>query len=83
MAVLATSLAMHLDSDSNMVTRFHLVTAWQRRLRSVSVRPAQFRLGMDSQMRSGLGLGMGWHLGLGSAFRPLHHHHRRRRRPQG
>lgn len=82
MAGLATSLAMHLDSDSNMVTRFHLVTVWQRRLRSASVMSAQFRLGRGSQMRLGMRLGLGWHSGLGSAFRRLRRHHHRRR-PQG
>ena len=80
LAALATPLAMRLDSDSNMVTRFHLVTAWQRRLRSASVMSAQFRLGMGSQMRSAKRSELGWHLGLGSAFRRLRRHHRRRPR---
>jgi hypothetical protein len=82
LAALVMSLAMRPDSDSNPVMRFHLVTTWQRRSRSASVMSAQFHLGMGSQMRSGLGLGMGWHLEMGSAFRRLRHHHRRRR-PQG
>jgi hypothetical protein len=76
LAALAMSLAMRPDSDSNPVMRFHLVTTWQRRSRSASVMSAQFHLGMGSQMRSGLGLGMGCY----RRRRPLHH--QRRRRPQ-
>ena len=69
LATLATSLAMRPDSDLNLVMRFHLVTAWQRRLRSVSVRPAQFHLGMDSPMR----------LEMGCYRRHRRHRHRHRR----
>jgi len=67
MAVLATPLAMRPDSGSYLVMRFHLVTAWQRRLRSASVMPAQFRLGMGLGMR--LGMGSPMRLGMGSPMR--------------
>ena len=67
LAALATPLAMRPDLDSNLVMRLRLVTAWQRRLRSVSVRPAQFRLGMGSPMRLGM-----------RCYR--HHRHRHRHR---
>ena len=69
LATLATPLAMRPDLGSNLVMQLRLVTAWQRRLRSVSVRPAQFRLGMGSPMR----------LGMGCYRRHRHRRHRHRR----